>query len=59
MVPYIHLKVVSWSQDGSEIYFKCKMTTPIQKLMHAVVERDTSTLETREPPHAQHTKYTW
>ena len=37
MVPDILLKVVT--QDGNVIYFKCKMTTPIQKLMHAFCNR--------------------
>ena len=33
----IHVKVVA--QDGTEIYFKCKCDTPLQKLMHAVCNR--------------------
>ena len=33
----INLKVVT--QDGNEIYFKCKMTTPLQKLMNAFCNR--------------------
>ena len=34
---HINLKVVT--QDGNEIYFKCKQTTPLQKLMHAYCNR--------------------
>ena len=34
---HINLKVVT--QDGNEIYFKCKQTTPLQKLMHAFCNR--------------------
>ena len=34
----INLKVVT--QDGNEIYFKCKMTTPLQKLMNAFCQRN-------------------
>ena len=34
---HIYLKVVT--QDGNEIYFKCKQTTPLQKLMHAFCNR--------------------
>ena len=33
----INLKVVT--QDGNEIYFKCKMTTPLSKLMNAFCQR--------------------
>ena len=33
----INLKVVT--QDDNEIYFKCKQTTPLQKLMHAFCNR--------------------
>ena len=35
----INLKVVM-AQDGNEVYFKCKMTTPLQKLMHAFCHRE-------------------
>ena len=34
---HINLKVVT--QDGNEVYFKCKMTTPLQKLMNAFCQR--------------------
>ena len=34
---HINLKVVA--PDGNEVYFKCKMTTPLQKLMHAFCNR--------------------
>merc|ERR1712046_498835 len=34
---HINLKVVT--QDGNEIYFKCKQTTPLQKLMRAFCQR--------------------
>ena len=34
---HINLKVVT--QDGNEIYFKCKQTTPLQKLMQAFCNR--------------------
>lgn len=34
---HINLKVVT--QDGNEIYFKCKQSTPLQKLMHAFCQR--------------------
>ena len=33
----LNLKVVT--QDGNEIFFKCKMTTPLQKLMNAFCNR--------------------
>jgi len=33
----LNLKVVT--QDGNEIFFKCKMTTPLQKLMQAFCNR--------------------
>ena len=33
----LNLKVVT--QDGNEIFFKCKMTTPLQKLMTAFCNR--------------------
>jgi len=33
----LSLKVVT--QDGNEIFFKCKMTTPLQKLMTAFCNR--------------------
>ena len=33
----LNLKVVT--QDGNEIFFKCKMTTPLQKLMNAFCYR--------------------
>jgi hypothetical protein len=33
----INLKVVT--QDGNEIFFKCKMTTPLNKLMNAFCTR--------------------
>ena len=35
---HINLKVVNLA-DGNEIYFKCKQTTPLQKLMHAFCNR--------------------
>ena len=34
----INLKVVT--QDGNEIFFKCKMTTSLQKLMKAFCDRN-------------------
>ena len=34
---HINLKVVT--QDGNEIFFKCKPTTPLSKLMHAFCQR--------------------
>ena len=34
----INLKVVT--QDGNEIFFKCKMTTPLEKLMKAFCSRN-------------------
>jgi len=34
---HINLKVVT--QDGNEIFFKCKATTPLSKLMHAFCQR--------------------
>ena len=34
---HVNLKVVT--QDGNEIYFKCKQATPLQKLMHAFCNR--------------------
>ena len=34
---HINLKVIT--QEGSEIYFKCKKTTPFLKLMHAFCNR--------------------
>ena len=33
----LNLKVVT--QDGSEIFFKCKQTTPLDKLMKAFCQR--------------------
>jgi len=39
----INLKVVT--QDGNEIYFKCKMTTPLQKLMNAFCQRNGVTMQ--------------
>ena len=39
---HINLKVVM--QDGNEIYFKCKETTPLQKLMHAFCNRQGVTM---------------
>jgi len=33
----LNLKVVT--QDGNEIFFKCKQTTPLQKLMQAFCNR--------------------
>ena len=33
----LNLKVIT--QDGNEIFFKCKMTTPLQKLMTAFCNR--------------------
>ena len=36
-VESINLKVVT--QDGGETFFKCKMTTPLQKLMNAFCEK--------------------
>ena len=33
----LNLKVVT--QDGNEIFFKCKMTTPLEKLMKAFCNR--------------------
>lgn len=38
----INLKVVT--QDGNEIYFKCKMTTPLNKLMSAFCQRQGVTM---------------
>ena len=35
---HINLKVVT--QDGNEIFFKCKMTTPLDKLMKAFCNRN-------------------
>merc|ERR1712137_1047291 len=37
VVDAINLKVVT--QDGNEIFFKCKKTTPLQKLMNAFCNR--------------------
>lgn len=37
-VNQINLKVVT--QDGNEIFFKCKMTTPLDKLMKAFCNRN-------------------
>jgi len=37
VVDAINLKVVT--QDGNEIFFKCKQTTPLQKLMNAFCNR--------------------
>ena len=34
---HINLKVVT--QDGNEIFFKCKATTPLSKLMNAFCQR--------------------
>jgi len=34
---HINLRVVS--QDGSEVYFKIKKTTPLKKLMDAYIDR--------------------
>lgn len=34
---HINLKVVT--QDGNEIFFKCKLTTPLSKLMQAFCQR--------------------
>ena len=34
---HINLKVVG--QDGIEVYFRCKQTTPLKKLMHAYCDR--------------------
>ena len=34
---HIHLKVAT--QDGNELYFKCKVTTPLKKLMDAFCNR--------------------
>ena len=34
---HLNLKVVA--QDGNEIFFKCKPTTPLQKLMQAYCTR--------------------
>ena len=39
----INLKVIT--QDGNEIYFKCKMTTPLQKLMNAFCQRQGVTMQ--------------
>lgn len=36
-VDAINLKVAS--QDGNDIYFKCKKTTPLAKLMNAYCQR--------------------
>jgi small ubiquitin-related modifier len=36
-VKHINLKVVT--QEGNEIYFRCKVNTPLQKLMHAFCSR--------------------
>ena len=37
-VNQINLKVVT--QDGNEIFFKCKMSTPLDKLMKAFCNRN-------------------
>ena len=34
-----HLNIKVVTQDGNEIHFKCKQTTPLQKLMHAFCNR--------------------
>ena len=34
----INLKVVT--QDGNEIFFKCRLTTPLEKLMKAFCQRN-------------------
>ncbi|KAG8466440.1 hypothetical protein KFE25_002196 [Diacronema lutheri] len=39
----INLKVAT--QDGSEIFFKCKMTTPLNKLMNAFCQRQGVTMQ--------------
>lgn len=39
----INLKVVT--QDGNEIYFKCKMTTALNKLMNAFCQRQGVTMQ--------------
>lgn len=38
----INLKVAT--QDGNEIFFKCKMTTPLSKLMNAFCQRQGVTM---------------
>jgi len=42
-VDTINLKVAT--QDGNEIFFKCKKTTPLQKLMTAYCQRQGQTVE--------------
>jgi small ubiquitin-related modifier len=39
----INLKVAT--QDGNEIFFKCKMTTPLSKLMNAFCQRQGVTMQ--------------
>jgi len=39
----INLKVVT--QSGNEIYFKCKMTTALTKLMNAFCQREGVTMQ--------------
>jgi small ubiquitin-related modifier len=39
----INLKVST--QDGNEIFFKCKMTTPLSKLMNAFCQRQGVTMQ--------------
>ncbi len=40
----INLKVMT--QDGNEIFFKCKLTTPLNKLMKAFCERQGVSMNT-------------
>ena len=42
-VDHLNLKVVT--QDGNEIFFKCKMTTPLGKLMLAYCQRQGVSLQ--------------
>ncbi|KAJ1634706.1 ubiquitin-related protein [Pavlovales sp. CCMP2436] len=39
----INLKVAT--QDGNEIFFKCKLTTPLSKLMNAFCQRQGVTMQ--------------
>ena len=36
---HINLKVMTVEEDGSEVYFNCKTTTPLLKVMHAYCNR--------------------
>ena len=41
---FSHINLTVRTQDGNEIYFKCKRTTPLQKLMHAYCNRQGVTM---------------